>query len=137
MNDLIVIIYFIDFLAQIKTIASVVIGIFSCFLLIGFAMHLIIGNDLSDYMKTKAPVMFNFGSVFLIVSVVLWVLIPKQNSMYVMTGLYTAQKVVVWSDSKIAEQALNTLNAKLAEIEAESKQKIKEISEKSDDKDQK
>lgn len=133
MNDLIVIIYFIDLLAQIKIITSVII------VFLGFSLlscYWVFGDDLTHHDKV-ARVTFDVLPVCLIVSLVFWVLIPKQNSMYVMAGLYTAQKTVAFSNSKIAEQALNTLNAKLAEIEAQSKQKVKEISEKSDDKDQK
>lgn len=136
MNDLIVIIYFIDFLAQIKTITSVIIVFLGFALLFYSLIYWVVGDDLANQDK-MARVTFDVMPVCLIVSLVFWVLIPKQNSMYVMTGLYTAQKAVVFSDSKTAEQALNTLNAKLAEIEAESQQKIKEISEKSDDKYQK
>lgn len=132
MNDLIVIIYLIDFLAQIKTIASVVIIFLAFSLLFCGLIYWVVGDDLANHEK-MARVTFDVMPVCLIVSVVFWVLIPKQNSMYLMTRLYTAQKAVAFSDSKTAEQALNTLNAKLAEIEAESKKKVKELSEKSDD----
>lgn len=119
MSDLILIVYLVDVLSNIKTALGLFLSLTPLVVLSSFLF-----NEMFEYPRHLVIKVSKILLVLFLIALPIQFLIPSERNMYVMAGLYAGDKVITSiSQSEVTKQAEKTLIAKLKDLEREYSEK--------------